>query len=307
MPDQQPEPPVRVPIGSLFGATVSALVGGGIAYVVVGGVLQAETFKSLPFAQWIQAGLAIVVGVTTLAVGYRDLRNKARIRAAARAATVRVDEALKDLTDESGPGMVASVSKEDVAASVGDARIEADHLTRLVEQRKQQMLVHKKTLQPDLVYLIDNWHPLPRNVKRGLNRFYVSLLIAYNRGLLTETPAVPPAPAVPPVSGRQLAKWLVLSERGPQLGRALVVWPDRIGDLERDAPLRPPKDSLDSFKAILGTLTPLYVEDGGLREFLASWPPLTPVLERLIYYGAAQPVQPTAQPPAASDPGVPAA
>jgi hypothetical protein len=198
-----------------------------------------------------------------------------------------VDEALSTLTADGAPGAVVSVSTEDVAAAVNQSKISNTRLTRLIEQRRQKLLLDKKTLRPELDYLIDNWHPLPRDVKRGLNRFFLSYLVAYNRDLLTTEPIV---------TGHQLAKWLVLTDTWPQLGRSLTGTPQEIEALERHAAMEPSGLERDGFKDRLHTLAPLYVDDSDLRRFIASEPRLAAVLPRLVYYGAAQPVQPTAQP-----------
>jgi hypothetical protein len=282
MPEPQPSPGrAGVPRQDLLSAVVSSFLAAGAVYVASGFLLQVEALAGVPYQTAIRIGLAVVAALMTVTVLYGDLRDKAR----ARAATAQVDEELKNRAQGQDAGTVAGVSTSDVAATVSGNPVKDTHLERLVEQRKQQLLLDKNTLRPELSYLVDNWQPLPRDVKRGLNRFYLSYLIAYNRGLLTTEPIV---------SGNQLAKWLVLSERWPQLGRALATWPQRIEVLERDAGMRPAPGERDPFKGMLGTLAPLYLDDEELRRFITSEPQLSAVLPRLVHYGAAQAVQQTA-------------
>jgi hypothetical protein len=263
------------------------------------GVFQSESLQGLSYGGATPAALAIAAGLSMFGYGYHDLSEKAR----ARGFTARVDEELKKSAGEGGSDSVAAVSVSDVAAKVTENPAEAKKAEEYVEQRKQRLLVDKKTLSAELAYLVDNWQPLPRDVKRGVNRFCVTYLVAYNRGLLKDPPVV---------SGFQLAKWLALSERWPQLGRALAMSPDEIGKLEEHAALR---DALkgDPFRGRVAALAPQHADDEELRRFIAKEPQLSLVLPRLVQYGMAQPasetavaVQQAAPPPEADAPSAPA-
>jgi hypothetical protein len=279
MSEPQPEPAADAPLRALVQASVSSVVLGALFYLVLGYALQLESLKTLPYVEWVRIGLAVFAALFSFVINFRDFRERVR----ARARTARVDEALKKTAGEGDAGAVVSVSASDVATQVG-SNAEDQELAQLIEQRRQRLLVDQKTLTPELTYLVNHWHPLPRDVKRGLNRFYVTYLVAYNRGLLS---------GEDPVSGLQLAKWLVLSERWPQLGRALAVWPKRMKGLEEEAAGL--GDGIDTYKTSLASLAPLSVDDANLRTFLQSEPPLAPVLERLVEYGTVQPVQKTGQ------------
>lgn len=282
MADESADATPRVPLADVVRSVVGAVVAGGLVYLVASSVSQIESLSVLRDLPWLPIVAAIVAAAFAFVVSFRDVLARTRAR---RAAT-RVDEALKSLTDDSGT--VASVSTEQVAKTVS-AQIPSDQLTRLVEQRKQQLLLNNQLLRPALDYMLANWQPLPRDIKRAMNRFYVSLLIAYNRGLLKDPPVV---------SGHQLAKWLILSERWPQLGRALAVWPKQIKALEENSTTGVGES--DRYDATLAAIAPLYLDDAALRAFLRSQPRLAPVLQRLVEYGAAQPVGETAETPEAT-------
>lgn len=298
MPDKPPDASARVVFRDLWRTAVGAAVAAGIFYLVMGGVFQSESLQGLSYGGATQAVLALVAGLSAFWYGYQDLSEKAR----ARAFTARIDEELKKSAGDGGGESVAAVSVSDVAAKVTKDAAEAKEAEAYVEQRKQRLLVDKNTLSAELAYLVDNWQPLPRDVKRGVNRFCVTYLVAYNRGLLKDPPVV---------SGFQLAKWLALSERWPQLGRALAVSPDAIEDLEHFA--RPPNGDEKLFARVVATLAPQHAADHDLWAFIAKEPQLSAVLPRLVQYGMAQPasetavtVQQTAPVPESDTPGTPA-
>jgi len=263
----------------LLTAAVVAVVGAGAWYLIALAVFQSPMFNALALAPWGPLVAALLGAAAGIAITSRDILEKM----AARRRTAIVDSELRRVSQESGPGAVASVSATAVAERVLGVRGDKES-ERLVEQRKQYMLLDEKALQPELRYLVKNWHPLPRDIKRMLNRFYVSLLIAYNRHLLTgEQPVLP----------MQLAKWLVLSERWPHLGRVLAAGPDAFKALES---LAESPSQRDEFKKKLTGLAPSYAEDEELRKLIGAQPPLADVLERLVYQGAARPVEKTAEP-----------
>lgn len=185
---------------------------------------------------------------------------------AGRKASERVAEALKshgggaNLTEVSTDQILASVKEKPGGAGVNDAQ-----LKRLVEQHKQDRLFDDEYFQQELnVLIVDYLQPLPRNAKRVLNRFRVSLLIAYQRGLLASEPKMTP---------RQIGKWLVLAERWPQLRRALAATPEQMSVLE--------SQSGDAFKESIKLLSPSYIEDEDLPKFIQTEPRLGAVLSRL--------------------------
>jgi hypothetical protein len=224
----------------------------------------------------------------------------AEIRTArSRMATKQVAEAVDKITREAAGASVAGVSVERVAAAL-KTKVSTDHLTRLVEQQKDKLLIDEDYFRTEVGNLIvDYLQPLPRNAKRLLNRFRVSLLIAHRRGLFTSEPKV---------TTEQIGKWLVLSERWPQLARSLSAAPEAMRDLEKQAVTHPPqKDEsaesatrlnvsqrrtrrarIDPFTESIKALAAFYVGDQDLRSFLDSAPALAAVLPRLVHYGAGE-------------------
>lgn len=194
----------------------------------------------------------------------------------ARKASVRVAAELDKLKGETP---VAEISTQKVADSLKGTKVADDQLARLVEQRKQQLLIDDDYFREELQTLIvDYLQPLPRNAKRLLNRFRVNLLIAHSRGLLTSEPKV---------TAQQIGKWLVLIERWPQLGRSLSAVPEKMKVLEEQSPAPPSVAPLpDAFMQTVKLLAEPYFGDEDLRKFIHSAPPLAVVLPRLVHYGS---------------------
>jgi hypothetical protein len=219
----------------------------------------------------------------------------------------KVAAAIGDIKDKTPGKSISEITSEDVAANLKGAKVGKKALDQLVEQHKQQLLIDDEYFREELgLLIVDYLQPLPRNVKRLLNRFRVNLLIAHGRGLFTTEPKV---------STQQLGKWLVLMERWPQLGRALSAAPDRMRGLEeasgiavvaqRAAAAAAPSPAaaasplqsasadpfpavappLDSFMELIRILAPFYVGDEDLRKFVHSEPPIAPVVARLAHFG----------------------
>jgi hypothetical protein len=171
---------------------------------------------------------------------------------------------------------VAEIAPRDVAATIKNTQVSADHLIRLVEQRKQKILIDDATFSRDVGMIVDYLQPLPRNAKRVLNRFRVSLLIAERRGLFSSDPKV---------TKEQIGKWLVLGERWPQLRQSLSVTPERMERLEEAAGARPTPGA-DPFADHIKLMAPFYVGDEDLRRFIQAAPQLADILPRLVHYGS---------------------
>lgn len=209
-----------------------------------------------------------------------------REAALARKAREKVDQVLDKIMDQAPGKNVAEISTRDVAASLKGTKVDDDQLVRLVEQRKQKLLIDDEYFRKELSSLIvDFLQPLPRNAKRFLNRFRVNLLIAHSRGLLTSDPKV---------SAQQIGKWLVLLERWPQLGRSLSAAPEKMQILEKQSaspgPSHSPAPQLDPFMESIKILAPFYVGDEDLRKFINSVPPLAMAVLRLAHYGTVHPM-----------------
>jgi hypothetical protein len=206
-----------------------------------------------------------------------ELRRVLQARRAQRA-SARVDEALKAMQSAEPWRDVAEIAPHQVAAAVKDAQVSDDQLLRLVEQRRQRILIDDAVFSQDVRMIVDYLQPLPRNAKRVLNRFRVNLLIADRRGLFVSEPKV---------SKEQIGKWLVLSERWPQLRQSLSATPEKMAGLERAA-WEAPSPVTDSFMDAIKTLAPFYLGDEDLRKFLQSPPGLADILPRLVHYGSPQ-------------------
>ena len=254
---------------------VLPLIGGG-TIVIVGGFygigalrridrLSDATF--ITYAQW-AFGVIFSLGMVGAVVG--EIL-KARSAMLARRANAQVAQALEQITSADPSVSVADITPQSLAGNLLGAPVSGDHLARLVEQHKQQLLIDDEYFQRELSYLIvDYLQPLPRNAKRLVNRLRVNLLIAHARGMLVTDPKV---------TTQQLGKWLVLSERWPQLARALSASPETMRDIEQRA------RRADAFKRSLKLLAPFYAEDQDLRQFIQSKPSLADVLPRLVHYG----------------------
>jgi hypothetical protein len=93
----------------------------------------------------------------------------------------------------------------------------------------------------------------------------------------------------PALTPAHLAKWLLLREQWPALGRAVAVAPDELRELELAA-------STDRLKRGLAAL---HVRAGDVEELsgaLSREPRLSDVIERLVYF------QPSDHPPAEEEP-----
>ena len=228
----------------------------------------------------LQFGLPALLLALALAAGFREFRKNWK---AARA-NQRVAEAFDTVLNQNPPGTsVADISTAAVAEHLKGLKIGGAQLGRLVEQQKQKALVSNEYFREELSWLFVRFlQPLPRNAKRLLNRLRVNQIIAYRRGLFNTEPRV---------TTQHMGKWLVLMERWPQLGRALAAAPEKMDLLEKlsDSPAPPaPPPGLqiaDPFMDSIKELTPFYVGDEDLREFLHSTPHLGPVVVRLAHFG----------------------
>jgi len=265
--DDQPDNPlpeiVSLFIGlTLFGAAWYATLAALRSIVPWPGIAQ-----FLGLIQWLGVALLALIG----AWGVRDEFRKTQ----SRRATHQVAEALHRIQAESG-GDVTRISSERVAASVKVTNVSDEQVRRLVDQRKQQLLIDDEAFRAEVSGLIVEYlQPLPRNAKRILNRFRVNLLIADRRRLFTTDPKI---------TRQQIGKWLVLGERWPQMRRVLAANPSYMLRLEATA-----EDAADGFMKVIQELAPPYDGDQDLRNLVRASPPLASILPRLLYYGADTP------------------
>ena len=104
-------------------------------------------------------------------------------------------------------------------------------------------------------FIVENPPVLPREAKRSFNHAQLLTEIARAREMFGGEPELTPA---------HLAKWLVLREQWPALGREIAVEPERLTDLEsrNGGPEVPPE----------------------VYELLRRGPRLSAVIERLVYF-----------------------
>jgi hypothetical protein len=115
--------------------------------------------------------------------------------------------------------------------------------------------------------------PLPRSAKRMLNHLRILLTIAVAKEIFGGSPAL---------EAKHLGKWVVLSERWPELARALSQHPEDMAALEAchdEAQLQ----------AALTAIAPDLESSSDLYQFMADETKLGPVIARLVH------VDPTAR------------
>jgi hypothetical protein len=295
-PKRSPAPAFRNPYSEALDVIVGGVIIAGLFYEAI---IFVASFFPRPEYPTVDIVLKVVrYGATIFFLGifiWGAVRRFSQARKAARAreASKQVAAALNEMTDQSPGRNIAEISTEKVAESLKNTNIGAEQLTRLVDQRKQQLLIDDEYVLRELSTLIvDYLQPLPRNAKRLLNRFRVNLLIAHSRALFTSEPKV---------TTQQIGKWLVLMERWPQLGRSLSAVPAKMKTLEDQsnpaAPSEQGNSQSDPFMELVKTLAPPYFGDEDLRKFVHSKPSIWAVAQRLIHYGAHEPPPP---PPGAS-------
>lgn len=258
---------------------------GSVWYVVVGLLLRIEAVKAYAsIVHAVQYGVPIAIAAFAgLGAVLRLVEQMKAVRTTLRVATA-FDDIKRQINLQTDSGIkIAQISVDEIAEHLKDLKIGDEKLKRLVDQEKQKALIDDEYFRQELSLLFVRWlQPLPRNAKRLLNRLRVNQLIAYRRDLFTTEPRV---------STQQIGKWLVLMERWPQLGRSLSAAPDKIITLEMLAAYPAPPPAVpgaiglpDAFMDQIKSLSPFYVGDEDLREFLYSTPPLGAVVARLAHF-----------------------
>jgi hypothetical protein len=284
--------------GELFLGIIAVLVFAVLWYFGFGALTKIAFFAEYPHAiKYLQYGAFVwaFVAVAGGAGNFFEIRSALR----ARNANAKVADALDRIKDTTP---VAEISTQTVADSLKGTKVDDAQLARLVEQRKQILLIDDDYFREELrTLIVDYLQPLPRNAKRLLNRFRINLLIAHSRGLLTSEPKV---------SAQQIGKWLVLMERWPQLGRALSTVRQKMKVLEEQSDIPPEKPKIaepaaqpasppssapqaappDPFMQTVKLLAEPYLGDEDLRKFIHSDPSLAIVLPRLVHYGSDRPM-----------------
>jgi hypothetical protein len=191
---------------------------------------------------------------------------------------VRADEARIDQEIEAvkhaGINDPAELERRVRASSVAKKR------QGLAEQRLRRSLVDDSELKRQATAKILGYlPPQPRSAKRMLNHLRVLLVVAYEREMLGGSP---------PLTAEHLGKWVVLTERWPDLARLLKLQPDWLRDLENKS--FEADESLAN--AGIGELA-----SPELERFLGEEPALGGVLERLVHLRPAQSRNQAARPP----------
>jgi len=277
----------------------------GIALSVMGlGILGGGVYVGV-----VRGDAAMILTASVMALGvffsaFQSFREYFQ-KKAVRDVLERVDAEIQNRRKEGGASLVAA--EEVIGEALKDVVREIDPglAKRLIRQRLKSSLKDDEGFRasvPDI--LVRYLQPLPRNVIRLVNRFKLNTNLAYERKLLTSEPRV----SIP-----QIAKWMVLCERWPQLVKSLSAQPEGMKVLESDAqtwktvrekldafrePKPPASDrkqlvaasenvraAVAAFAEPIKVMSPSYAGDADLLEFCASEPKLGPVLSRLVHFG----------------------
>lgn len=116
----------------------------------------------------------------------------------------------------------------------------------------------------------DNLPPLPRNIKRMLNRVRLQLYLALEKNLFDPNGSITP---------QHVGKMVVLLERWPQLAQSILADTSIMGDLEANS------NSAKKFTATLGSAVhnPAMYDTDELKKFCRSKTTLGPVMRQLVH------------------------
>lgn len=140
-----------------------------------------------------------------------------------------------------------------------DPNAARDYSSKLTELESLLHRTEGPSLQRSFDAVATLVRPLPRDLKRLLNRIRFYLYLLERRGVLA------PAGPVPPEA---VGKWALLAERWPDLAVAISANPSLLGTLENDA------RTLDGFMEAMGREVPGYARSAELQRLLVSRPPL---------------------------------
>jgi KAP family P-loop domain len=191
----------------------------------------------------------------------------------------------------------AAIAKRKLRAVIETIKTETDDPVELerrvleTPEAKKRLGLARQLLQTQLVddselrdqaerEILSFLPPYPRSAKRMLNHLRVLLVIASLREMLGGTPALTAA---------HLGKWVVLTERWPELARALKANPQKLGPVE-EAVARYDVDSAVALEELDSALSAGVLPRLGSRDllrFLVEKPHLGAVLERLVHMAPA--------------------
>jgi hypothetical protein len=213
----------------------------GVAYGIVNPAWLDESENTTSAADWVW-GLLFFVALA-LSLASRSLRGRAR----------KQRDALREQIEElKVQGASPEQIKQDVA---GQAASDRAATPSLISDLVSSSFLDSEEFREVETFISENPPTLPREAKRSFNHAQLLTEIARARHMFGGTPELTPA---------HLAKWLVLREQWPALGRSIVVDPERLAALEGSA-----RD---------GDISP------EAWELLSRGPRLSEVIVRLVYF-----------------------
>jgi hypothetical protein len=176
------------------------------------------------------------------------VQKKTRLRRLDRAA-----DAMQALsaTPTSGPPPDADVSAV-IAGAVDDPK-------RVIDGRRLLGEIEADHLALAYKAIFRHVRPLPRDVKRILNRVRFMLYLTLKRQLMA-----PDGPLTPEAAG----KWALLAERWPDLALAISDQPAAMAKIERESA------STSHFSRMMTAMVPGYANSGELRNLIVDAPSL---------------------------------
>jgi hypothetical protein len=162
--------------------------------------------------------------------------------------------------------LVERAIHDNFRTSVGSGLIED-----LVRERVQRRLIDDSEIMKEAQAEVMNYvEPFPRHAKRILNRLRLLIFIAHERRMFG---------GEPPLSPRHIGKWVVLSERWPELAQSLSVRPELMTRLEQEA----------QYDAAISSAAVAYAKDATLREFCLSGSSLklASLMSRIVHFSPA--------------------
>ena len=227
-------------------------------------------------------GIGLLSGVLTWVVirlhesliAYRKRKAREKIDAAIRK---RVADGERDLEKLGAAVAASSLEPKDIGLT-------NEKFNELVHQRLQLYLTDESLpLLEAMTEFVKYVPPLPRNLKRGLDRLRVLIVIAHGRGMFRGHPTL---------TGTHLGKWVALRERWPEIAQELSKRPETMEELESVA--------FDEarFSDLVGLFAPNHTSDKDFHRFCQSETRLGQLMNKLVYFqGANESVSEPSQKP----------
>jgi hypothetical protein len=140
-----------------------------------------------------------------------------------------------------------------------NADTDGQTLEQLEELRALLDRVEGPSLQDSYTAVADLVRPLPRDLKRLLNRIRFYLYLLDKKGLLTPSG---------PVGPQAVGKWALLAERWPDLAVAISATPELLSDMEVKS------KTVQGFMSAMNDQVPGYSRSGELQRLLVAEPQL---------------------------------